>query len=69
MSDSTGLVEGWEEIVLLGFARKGSLGCQPHRPGSFSTLPLPYLSVNVNKLFVCRVDVAVNNVSRKRGKL
>lgn len=67
MSDSTGPVEGWEEIVLLGSARKGRLGCQPHRPGSLSTLPLPYLSVNVKKLFVCRFGVAVN-VSMKRGK-
>ena len=69
LSDSTGPVEGWEEIVLLVFARKGCLGCQPHRPGSLSTLPLPYLSVNVKKLFVCRFAVAVDNVSRKRVKL
>lgn len=46
--------EGSEGIVLLVIAKKGYLGSQTHRPGSLSTLPLPYLSVNVRKLFVCR---------------
>lgn len=52
--DSTGLVEESEEIVLLGLAKRECPGFQPHRPGSLSTLPLPYLSVNVKKLFVFR---------------
>ena len=66
--DSTGLVEGSEEIVLLGLAKRECPGCQPHRPGSLSTLPLPYLSVNVKKLFVFRFwfrdDAPLKNVSR-----
>lgn len=61
LSDSTGLVEGSEGIVLLGLAKKEYLECQPHRPGSLSTLPLPYLSVNVKKLLSAVFGVAMND--------
>lgn len=53
---SAGLAEesGGIKVQLAGVVKKERPGFRPHRPANLSTLPLPYLSVNVKKLFVFR---------------